>query len=333
MPVTESELLASWRSMAVGTDAMEGWRSIALSEQGSCRTRAACHSPGNEEALLVSFHGTRLPPINQLPQGRGFNVHKVVLQGSSWLALTRRSEGRPELFTRMVADVLATLDQSRSSDTAKLLQIYLSRIRAWQDFMRKGQEGLSPEEELGLAGELILLNSLIDEGLSTSMVLAAWKGPFDGLHDFELGTGAVEVKTTLAAEHFPATIGSLEQLDDSLRHPLFLGGIRLEVNDAGSSLPQLIAHLRVVLQMDPEAAGHFETSLLHAGYLDRYLDNHTRRFSLLELLVWRVDENFPRLVPFNVPAGVSGARYDIRIESKQTGRVSLHRALKELGVL
>jgi hypothetical protein len=67
----------------------------------------------------------------------------------------------------MAEDVVAALDAlSANSDDAALLHHFLARIRAWQDFMRRGDDGmLSPEAELGLYGELEFLEGLISCGL------------------------------------------------------------------------------------------------------------------------------------------------------------------------
>ena len=57
--------------------------------------------------------------------------------------------------------------------------------------------------------------------------LDAWQGPLNGLQDFFIGTGAIEVKATIAPQGFPAKISSLDQLDETQRQPLFLAGVRL----------------------------------------------------------------------------------------------------------
>ena len=104
-----------------------------------------------------------------------------------------------------------------SADEVPLLPLFTGRIRAWQAFMEAGRaDVLSPAAEVGLVGELRFLQQILDAGVEPSIAVDGWCGPIDGLHDFLLGTGAVEVKTTTTSGEFPATIASLEQLDDSL---------------------------------------------------------------------------------------------------------------------
>lgn len=333
--VTESEILSIWRPLAGGSS-MDGWRSIALAESDGCRLRAARRSPSNEEALMIGFAALRLPAQNQLPQGYGFRVERAELgevgAGYRWLALVRQPAGSLELFSKMVADIISTLQVSMPSKEDFLFQKYLGRIRAWQIFMRRGREGLSPEEEIGLRGELEFLTALIAQNLPVFTVLNSWKGPMDGLHDFELGSGSVEVKTTLAGEGFPAQINSLEQLDDSQRYPLFIAGVRLRLDDTGTSLPRHIKLVRAQLAADPEALRSFEICLLHTGYLDTHDSLYLRAFSCSELVIHQIDEGFPRLTPFNVPVGVLSAKYEIDLGLVETEKSTLNRVLNELGV-
>lgn len=81
-----------------------------------------------------------------------------------------------------------------------------------------------------------------DSGLV--LALESWVGPLNAVRDFEIGTGAIEVKTTISAVGFPAKIGSLEQLDDSARQPLFLAGVRLRQGETGQNLSELVADIR-----------------------------------------------------------------------------------------
>lgn len=331
---TREEIAAAWRALS-GDSEGEGWRSIGISSQGVGRLLAARHFPGNEEALLVGFETITLPQPSQLPQGKGFKVERTSLGepngAGKWLALVRQPQGSLELFSRMVADIVATLASNASSDEIRLFQLFLGRIRAWQDFMTKGHEGLGPEAELGLVGELECLSVLLDAGLPMHLVLDGWMGPQDGLQDFELGSGAIEVKSTLAVDGFPATIMSLEQLDDAVRQPLFVCGCRFTVESAGQSLPQRVSILRERLSIDASASASFDNRLLHAGYLDVHAGHYSRSFLACSVSLWLVDEAFPRLIPGNVPAGVRRARYEIDLEVMQGRQVSIGTAIEMIG--
>ena len=139
----------------------------------------------------------------------------------------------------MAEDMVRLLDGCGGTREETVLRRFLARIHAWQQFMNRHRESvLSAENEQGLFGELVLLEHLFDAELPPQDILDAWQGPADGLQDFMLGSGGIEVKTTLMAGGFPATISSLEQLDDSLRKPLFVVATRLALHSGGMTLPE-----------------------------------------------------------------------------------------------
>lgn len=331
------ELLAAWRALA-GNPEAEGWRTIPVAHGGPCQLLAGRRFPGNEEALLVEFDSAGVPLVDQLPQGQGFLVSKATLGGNAtnriWIALCRQSAGNLDLFAKMTDDVISTLGGLHGIDDKRLFHIFLARIRAWQDFMCRGGDGvLSPEAEVGLFGELEFLRDLISAGLSTTVAVEAWKGPLNGIQDFALGTGAIEVKSTVSPSTFPVTVGSLDQLDDSLTQPLFLAGIRLSLNPSGRTLPEQVAALSDLLHDAPMDLSIFGCRLLHAGFFDVAAEHYTRRFSRTGGKILQVSEDFPRLTRANVPIEIKRAHYEIDLDLISTGDMDLGHVLKQLGMI
>ena len=331
------ELFAAWRALK-GRVGNENWRTIPVVRNGPYRMLAGRHFPGNEEALLVGFTSIHRPTSEQLPQGRGFGVSEAdvdtVDDERTWIALCRQRAGDIELFAMMAEDIIATIERSGTSSEERLFSLFLSRIRAWQEFMRMGTSSiLSAEAEIGLFGELEILSSLIDTGLSSVNAVEAWQGPLDGVQDFMLGMGAIEVKSTVSPSGFPASISSLEQLDDSLTRPLFLAGVRFSLSASGITLPQQVFRLRQMMQDDPVASDLFDIRLIHAGYLDAVSESYTRRFTRVEKKVLAVSDHFPRLTRANVSVEIRRARYEIDLDLIASSSVSFKDALNELGVI
>jgi hypothetical protein len=333
----KEELLAAWRALA-GSSAAEGWRTIPVATGCPCVMLAGRRFPGNEEALLVGFSSVRVPPADQLPQGHGFLVSKADLGesgiGRSWIALQRQRAGSLDLFVMMTADIIATLVSLEASSEEKLFHTFLSRIRAWQDFMRRGGDGvLGAEAEVGLFGELELLGDLVSVGIQRTFVVASWQGPIEGIQDFMLGTGAIEVKSTVSAGNFIARIGSLEQLDDSLTHPVFLLGVRLALDQKGGTLTDKVQEIRCLLREDPESLAMFDCRLLQAGFLDAVSDRYTRRFARAYRMLWNVSNAFPRLTQANVAIEIRRAQYEVDLGLVSAEKIELESALKHLGVI
>lgn len=331
-----NEFLLAWLSLT-SADAEPGWQAIALPSAGPLQLRAGRRSPDNAEAVLVGFPSAKLAAADKLPEGQGFAIERADPESSGklWLALTRKSAGSSELFSSMACDVVGALDDAVAAgcDEGKLLRAFLRRVGAWQEFMRKGTQALSPEAEIGLIGELILLRTIIEAGVAPALAIESWVGPLDGVQDFELGTGALEVKATLSAAGFPARIGSLEQLDDSTRQPLFLAGARLRQTESGQSLPGIVEEMRQAIKGDGEAERLLSERLLAAGYIDSHSDRYPRKFEQAGTRVVEVAGNFPRMTSGTVPAGIVKAMYEIDLDMAPGDNVGAEGALKKLGAI
>jgi hypothetical protein len=334
---TDIGLGDAWRSLA-GRSRDPGWRVISLGQMGACLLHAGRRFPGNAEALLVGFPGVRLPAARQLPQGRGFEVARVDMPGTAapattTVALVREPAGSLELFETMAQDVTGALRRESHLGIEGLLEVFLRRVAAWQDFMRRpGDQRLSYEEEVGLYGELLMLEQMIDAGGPPVDMVEAWEGPLDGLQDFVIGGGAIEVKSSIAVTGFPASIGCLEQLDDSVRQPLYLAAQRIALVPDGVTLPGLVDKLRAKLE-ESGAAGVFELRMKQAGYLDEHAPAYTRSFAAAGERIFLVNQKFPRLTPFIVGSAIRSAIYSIDVDQLDADPVPLHLALQSLEII
>lgn len=332
------EISAVWNALAASPRYDEGWMTLPVAVGSPCIVKAGRHFPDNEEAVLAGFRSISSPLKEQLPEGKGFSVREVSLglesKGLVWIALQRLPAGSLEMFTMMAADIVTTLEGMSAASENRIFSMFIARIRAWQNFMQRGKEGLLGfESEVGLYGELLMLEALLDSDFPPDRAVNSWVGPCDGLQDFMIGTGAIEVKTTTAVGIFPAWISSLEQLDDSLCQPLFLAAIRICQIETGSRLPDRIGNIRAILQTasSPEVLLDFDLRLLQAGYYDNYSNSYVRKFGYVGTRIIHVDVGLPRLVRSTIPPGILRARYEIDIESISAEDLSLEQALLSLG--
>lgn len=335
-PNEARDFSAAWRALADCCDVTDGWRTIPIATSLSCSVLAGRHFPGNEEAILVGFHSARTPSSEHLPEGRGFMVLKLDkgpdANGGSWLALVRQPAGSLEIFTMMAVDVISLLEASEDEGNEGLLGIFLARIKAWQNFMERGKDGLlSPEAEIGLHGELILLSLLLRSGMVPHEAIDAWHGPKDGLHDFHIGKGAIEVKTTTSQDSFPIVISSLDQIDNQLITLLYLAGVRLQFDASGKNLKERVEEIEVLLGPASPVSVSFDILLLYAGYSPSVSHRYTRQFICSKAMILLVDENFPKLSRRNVPIGILEARYQMDLDRITAPNVSLNDALRSLG--
>jgi hypothetical protein len=266
--------------------------------------------------LIVAF--PKAWPINsaRLPEGMGFDVVLISDQeafaGRTAIALVRRAEGSPDIFTTMVVDVLRALERASTGNARAVVDAFLDRVGEWQSFMARRHRPMSPDAQVGLMGELWMLNRLLDSRLGLD-ALNCWQGPLHAAQDFHVRGGAMEVKSTAGGGSFLARINSIEQLDTD-RAPLFLCALRFEEREDGLSLVDAIARLRGRLV----EAGHrraFDALLMIVGYLDEHAQHYGRVLALKEAEAFLVDADMPRLTRSGIPAVVRSAAYVLDLDA------------------
>ena len=132
---------------------------------------------------------------------------------------------------------------------------------------------------------------------------------------------------------FVARIGSLEQLDDSLRQPLFLAVVKFTQAEIGLNLPEFVDLVLTSLKGDANAESIFSEKLLSAGYLNLHAERYTRRFNMTSTRIIEVNDSFPRLTHGTVPTGVKRAVYDIDIDKVLGENLGISEILIRLGAL
>src|SRR5690606_29033660 len=117
-------------------------------------------------------------------------------------------------------------------------------LQSFKDILSKKQR-LTEEQQVGLLGELLLLNHCARE-LGVQPALDAWLGAQGEEHDFVFPSFDVEIKST-RSEGRVHMINSVSQLEMSPGRPLFLLSVQFTAAGAargGMSLGDLIGKLR-----------------------------------------------------------------------------------------
>ena len=325
-----NEFTDAWKTFEA-SKAENGWQVIAVSGFSNCRLMAGMAFPGPREAAIFNFEGATLPRAELMPSGKGFSVEPVEIEGNKWIALAKSEDGKADLYIAMLENLFILFEDMGDIKGDGLLHSFLDRVSAWQEFMKKGRQSLTIESQTGLFGELSFLKDLLDLGLKDEAI-KTWDGPLNGLQDFHIGFGAVEVKSTVSQDGFIAKIGSLDQLSDATYKPLYLVGKKLALSPSGMSLPALINEIRKALGDDQGLLQNFQDRLLRSGYLDAHSGAYDRLLRVEKSLVYEVDEYFPRLTPQLVNPLVKSARYEIDISSLPTKALDLKEILNKLGV-
>lgn len=319
LPSEQEQLIAAWRALS-GVSEGTGWKVVEIRRAANCSVCAGRQMSGNQESLVVGISGIRPDELSHLPNARGFTVTRTDQVGDDrdcvWFALVHQAGTPLELFTLMAVDIVRLLSNIGDQEGRLIYNQLMARIRAWQDFMRRDSTGvLSLEAEVGLVGELLTLKNMLACGIPAQDAIESWIGPEDGLHDFVIGVGAVEVKTTTAPAGFIAEIGSLDQLDDSARKPLYVAGVRLLQTADGQSLPELCEEVASLVRQGNGPVASFMGRLLSAGYSPEMRDQYVRRFRFVDLGFRLVTAESPRLTSATVPSAIRWVRYALNLDA------------------
>lgn len=206
-----------------------------------------------------------------------------------WFRVTIEARGIEYEAYSLLQSVTDQLQQG--DDLERALHLALDAFRG----LLARAPRLSEDQEIGLFGELVALERLID-GVGETKALAAWLGPQTEEHDFVLGEADVEVKTT-RSERRIHVIHGLGQLTPTPGRPLHLMSVQVTGAGAagnGETLPELIERIRRRLR---SGRTDFDDRLTDCGWEDSQADRlyTTRLLIRSEPRFYAVDGAFPAI--------------------------------------
>ena len=153
---------------------------------------------------------------------------------------------------------------------------------------------LSEHQELGLYGELLVLDHLIGS-MGEHRAVGSWRGPTREEHDFGLDKVDLEVKTTLSEDR-SHRISSLTQLEPSPDRDLWLVSVQLTTRGVGgTTLTELVERTMNRLS-GPALKALFAGRLADAAWDPAHSHLYIRRFAQRsQVLTFKVTREFPAI--------------------------------------
>lgn len=196
-----------------------------------------------------------------------------------------------ELVVELCNDVIDLFNE-----TGDIKSSVSSVLMKWKGFLAQRASGfMSASEIVGLFGELIIFNRLLDKGWGQRKVIDSWLGPLRAPKDFMTGLISIEVKTTIQATS-KVEIHGLDQLSFEESERLILCHVTL-TRGVGNSLYELIQS--TYLRVDAKMIGELSEKLISAGYnpsipgaIEHYSSD---RYKFQKLEAYPVEVDFPRI--------------------------------------
>ena len=239
--------------------------------------------------------------------------HVVLSKGYTGLAVSLTNSRLYSIFLVIAADVASALVDYSSDDASRA--VYVKKVNQWKSvFNKKYEELLSPEQQLGLYGELTFMKDIIERGLASSRVLTAWRGPVKDDKDFLIGENAIEIKSSAKTDKL-VKISNIRQLDSQGFQSLFLYSYSfVRASQGEKTLPALVKDLRDVFSGCPNPED-FEEKLILAGYLDKDAERYTNSYTMTNEDCYIVEGDFPRITAENAMKNILNAEYIIDLNA------------------
>ena len=230
-----------------------------------------------------------------------------------------RSSDQNDVFSIVCEDILSVLEPCKNDED--YITTLEGRLNKWKDFFKnKSSKILTETAQLGLFGELWLIDTLLNVGFINASEI--WNGPIHSAQDFQWGSLAIEMKATKSNFIKSVPINSADQLSNKDYERLYLGVVRFSRADSdGMALHDLIETIE--RKLDSSAQKRFKAKLQCLGYDEALREEYVNRFKFEEARFYDVCNDFPRLVRSELPKGVSHIKYDINLDYCEDYQISI----------
>ena len=268
------------------------------------------------DCLLVLRHAPESSPQSVLPRLKGVEMTLTSdpQHADRMLVLRLTDSSQRDIFYSLCRDIVASA--AAASTEREAVTTALRRTWRWHLLLRGGTgDRLTPEEQKGLIGELIVLERLLLPHLGPRDAVTTWLGPTGSPKDFEIGRIAVESKARRGGATPYVAISSQHQLDGTGVDALFLHVVELDQEQAPDkpawTLSEIAQRCRTAIaERDVGAVDLFEGLLSATGFNwdDDYSDT---RWAEGKHSMFVVGQGFPRLVAAQCPEGVGNVKYTV----------------------
>lgn len=245
-----------------------------------------------ENYLRISFMSTieptRIDSTKELRVAQGQESDDVY-----WTCFDLLNPSGQKVFFAFCNDLVDSIT-GQFDEKMALLELK-NRYHSWKSMFRNRRK-MSSETNQGLFGELYFMKQYMFDKYDINKVVDSWSGP-NGLNkDFSIDNEWYEVKTTLSNSQ-TIKISSISQLSSTTPGNLVV--IKVEkmsesFDNGYSNIYDLFKSIMYKIR-DNETKEKFIEKLLQYGF-DVDENSNTEKYKFVDLSIYNVDNNFPRLL-------------------------------------
>ncbi len=277
---------------------------------------ATNHITGQHLYIMAVANNVTIPELNNY-RFKGVEIYTLQSETENKIELYIYlvDNDLKDIFSLFIENILEEIEKSITENEA--IKTTLNVVSKWKKLFDKiNFNGLSLEQQKGLIGELLFLNTLLDDEKTIANALNSWTGAEQDFQakDFTLGSVGVEVKFT-SSKQPRIKVSNERQLDAENLSDLFLILYSTEaVKDNGVSLNSIVEQTRQKISTEEERS-RFNAKLQLNGYFDDDKEHYGRMYSLKRMFVFNVTSDFPKLVKNHLPLGIYDTSYSIEISA------------------
>jgi len=277
---------------------------------------ATNHITGQHLYIMAVANNVTIPELNNY-RIKGVEIYTLQSETENKIELYIYlvDNDLKDIFSLFIENILEEIEKSITENEA--IKTTLNVVSKWKKLFDKiNFNGLSLEQQKGLIGELLFLNTLLNNEKTSANALNTWTGSEQDFQakDFTLGSVGVEVKFTTSKQP-RIKVSNERQLDAENLSDLFLILYSTEaVKDNGVSLNSIVEQTRQKISTEEERS-RFNAKLQLNGYFDDDKEHYGRMYSLKRMFVFNVTSDFPKLVKNHLPLGIYDTSYSIEISA------------------
>ena len=333
MDLNSGELIDAWKMLSVKKADSSGICSIPLDIFEEFRISIALVYPEKYETLLFEFKEKSVDLyLSELElTGLVFNKNEPLKSSiyNQVFVLSKQENQDLTVFNTICLDLLTFARHNYKLSGERYFNAIKNRLNIWIEFLKNGDgKHLSLRKQIGVIGELLLLDKLKQYSPSEIAWMNSWKGPERHSKDFITQNIAFEIKAILNDE-IAVQISNIDQLDTTNIDKLVLSIFQfLEDSENGKTINQFVDSIISNISCD-KTLHLFLTKLGLSGYDLQDQKHYGLKFSLKNEHSFSVDSDFPRLVKGNVATEITSVKYKLDLSSLSSFKVDLAEQIKD----
>lgn len=243
---------------------------------------------------------------------KGIQIELDTTTAPNKLILLLNDKNDLEIFEVLCKDLISVA-ASHKSDLGMISKL-AQRLLRWQKLLQQDLiMTFSAQKQMGLFGELTFIQSILKEEIGFEEAVKNWNGPLFDKQDFILENTAAEVKTYKTTNQKVIEISSKEQLY-SPKENLILATFALSENQAGYTVKDLVEEISNGIDSG-EVNEMFLNKVEKYGYVPELVKEPLISFLVDESTYYKVEKEFPRIIPEGISQGIQRVKYTIDLTS------------------